>query len=153
MCAEKINDKPGFLSAIFKNKCPRCRQGNMYVHNNPYQLNSFMKMPERCEVCGQPIDLEPGFYYGTSYVSYALSFIICILTFIVWWLTIGFSLQDSRFFWWMGVNAIFLVLVQPLLMRVSRTIWLSFFVRYNSDWRNEPVPDAERVNVDMANAW
>jgi len=153
MCAEKIEKKPGFISSILKNKCQRCRKGDMYVSHNPYNLNTYMKMPERCAACGQPIDLEPGFYYGTSYVSYALSILICMLTFILWWLTIGFSFNDSRFFWWMGCNGFLLVLMQPMLMRISRTIWLAFFVRYNPDWKNEPAPYAERVNKDMANAW
>jgi hypothetical protein len=112
-----------------------------------------MKMPERCQVCGQPIDLEPGFYYGTSYVSYALSIMVCVMTFILWWVIIGFSLKDSRFFWWMGVNAVILVLIQPVLMRLSRTIWLYFFVKYNPNWKSEPVPDSERINKDMQNAW
>src|SRR4051794_24735294 len=112
-----------------------------------------MRMPERCEVCGQPIDIEPGFYYGTSYVSYTLSVLLCMFTFVAWWCTIGFSLQDSRFFWWMGTNAVLLLAIQPVLMRLSRTIWLAFFVRYNPNWRNEPAPKADRVNADMSNAW
>jgi uncharacterized protein (DUF983 family) len=153
MCADLIQRKPGMLISIFKHLCPRCRTGNMFIYNNPYKLNGFMKMPERCQVCGQPIDLEPGFYYGTSYVSYALSIMICVITFILWWIIIGFSLKDSRFFWWMGVNAVILVLIQPVLMRLSRTIWLYFFVKYNPNWKNEPVPGSERINKDMQNAW
>jgi uncharacterized protein (DUF983 family) len=153
MCAEKIEKRQGFFLSVLKNKCPRCRKGNMYIGGNAYKLNAFMRMPERCEVCGQPIDLEPGFYYGTSYVSYALSIILCMLTFVLWWITIGFSFEDRRFFWWMGSNAIFLVVIQPLLMRLSRTIWLAFFVRYNSNWKDDPIPHAERINKDLANAW
>ena len=153
MCAEVMEKKPGFVASILKNKCPRCRKGEMYLHSNPYKLNAFMKMPERCEVCGQPIDLEPGFYYGTSYVSYALSIIICAVTFILWWVIVGFSLEDARFFWWMGINALVLILIQPVLMRLSRTVWLVFFVKYNPNWRNEGIPNAERVNKDMTNAW
>jgi uncharacterized protein (DUF983 family) len=153
MCANLIQKKPGMLISIFKNLCPRCRTGSMFVHSNPYKLNGFMKMPERCTVCGQPIDLEPGFYYGTSYVSYALSIIVCAITFILWWIIIGFSLKDSRFFWWMGVNAAILILIQPVLMRLSRTVWLYFFVKYNPNWKNDPPPQAERINKDMQNAW
>ena len=112
-----------------------------------------MQMNERCPVCGQPLEMEPGFYYGTNMVSYTLAILFSALTFLTWWFTIGFSTRDARFFWWMGINAVLLVVIQPLLMRLSRTIWLVFFVRYNPNWRNEPAPNAERVNVDMANAW
>src|SRR3712207_7624933 len=38
---------------------------NMFRTANPYAVG-FMKMNERCPVCGQPLDLEPGFYYGTK---------------------------------------------------------------------------------------
>lgn len=90
-----------------------------------------MKMPERCPVCGQLFEIEPGFWYGTGFVSYALAVAVSVATFIAWKVLIGFSLDDNRLFWWMGVNGLILVLVQPLLMRLSRTIWLNFFVRYD----------------------
>ena len=78
----------------------------MYQQKNTYHLKSFMKMHERCPVCGQPLDMEPGFYYGTNMVSYTLAVLISIATFFLWWVTIGFSLSDKRFFWWIGINAV-----------------------------------------------
>ena len=88
-------------------------------------------MPKHCQVCGQRFELEIGFWYGTAYVSYLITVIFCGISFGLWWLTVGFSLQDNRFFWWMGINGLLLILVQPVLMRLSRTIWLNFFIRYN----------------------
>jgi hypothetical protein len=41
------------------------------------------------------------------------------------------SLDDNRFFWWMGTNAVLMILMQPLFMRLSRSIWLSWFVAYD----------------------
>ncbi|WP_431210285.1 DUF983 domain-containing protein [Puia sp. P3] len=90
-----------------------------------------MKMNDRCPACGQLMEIEVGFWYGTSYVSYGLTVALSVATCIAWWATIGFSLQDSRFFVWMGVNMAVLVIAQPYLMRLSRAIWLSFFVKYN----------------------
>ncbi len=112
-----------------------------------------MKMNERCPVCGQLLDMEPGFYYGTNMISYVLAVLICVLTFILWWLTIGFSLHDSRFFWWIGINAFLLIALQPPLMRVSRTIWLAFFVRYSPRWREGDVIESERINKDQMANW
>jgi hypothetical protein len=101
-----------------------------------------MKMHEKCPVCEQSMEIEVGFYYGTGYVSYALTVALSGFTFVAWWVLIGFSLEDSRFFWWMGLNIISLVLLQPYLMRLSRTIWLSFFVHYNANWKIEkPKPN------------
>lgn len=89
-------------------------------------------MNEACPVCGQKMEIEPSFYYGTGYVSYSLAVALSVSTFLAWWVLIGFSFHDSRFFWWIGLNAFLLVVMQPYLMRLSRTIWLSFFVKYDS---------------------
>jgi hypothetical protein len=112
-----------------------------------------MLMYEECPVCGQPTDLEPGFYYGTSYISYILAVLLSVISLIGWWLLIGLSLNDNRFFWWMGLNAILLILLQPILMRLSRTIWLSFFVPYSHNWDKGDILKPERVNKDLKNAW
>lgn len=153
MCAQKTDPRPSLLLSILRNECPRCRRGSMFKYKNPYRLMAFMKMNEHCPVCGQPFDMEPGFYYGTSYVSYLLAIIISVATLVVWWVTIGFSLDDKRFFWWMGLNALLLVLLQPAIMRLSRSVWLAFFVRYDHNWKAGPPEKPERVNEDMKNAW
>ena len=153
MCAAKSHEKPSFLLSILQNKCPRCRRGKMYVQKNPYQLKGLMRMNERCPVCGQPLDMEPGFYYGTNMVSYVLAVLISVITFFLWWATIGFSLSDARFFWWLGLNAVLLVLLQPPLMRLSRTIWLSFFVRYSPNWHEGDIMQQYSVNKEQANNW
>ena len=152
MCAQKHDEKPNLIISIFKNKCPRCRRGDMFQTKNPYG-RSFMKMNERCPVCGQPLDMEPGFYYGTNMISYALAVLICVMTFFTWWATIGFSLKDNRFFWWMGINAFLLLALQPPLMRLSRTIWLAFFVRYSHNWKEGDVVEQFSVNKEQARNW
>jgi hypothetical protein len=125
----------------------------MFLESNPYKLKATMKMHDKCPVCGQPLDMEPGFYYGTNMISYALAIFICVATFIIWAFTIGFSLSDSRFFWWIGVNAILLVALQPPLMRISRTVWLSFFVKYSSRWKEGDIVEEYSVNKEQQTNW
>ena len=125
----------------------------MFAEKNPYRLKSFMKMKPQCEACGQDFDLEVGFYYGSSYVSYALSVALSAATFTAWWFTIGFSLDDNRLFYWIGCNAVFLLLLQPVLMRLARTLWLALFIRYDKDWRTHPAKKPERQNEQLKNAW
>ena len=96
-------------------------------------------MPKYCTSCGQPTEIEVGFYYGTGYVSYVLTVGLSLITFFLWFLFIGMSVDDNRFFYWLGFNAVLLILMQPYLMRLSRTIWLTFFVRYNPRWKDEPL--------------
>lgn len=111
-------------------------------------------MNKDCPVCGQPTEIEVGFYYGTSYVSYAISILLCVASFFVWLLTIGMSLEDNRFFYWIAVNGVFLILLQPWLMRLSRSLWISWFVKYDPDWKtNKPSDVSERMNADQANNW
>lgn len=111
-------------------------------------------MNKTCPVCGQPTEIEVGFYYGTSYVSYALAVVISVLSLVAWWIVIGLSTSDNRFFFWLGFNAVLLVLLQPWLMRVSRSLWISWFVRYDPDWKDhQPVDVSERMNAEQANNW
>ncbi|WP_276483112.1 DUF983 domain-containing protein [Paraflavitalea pollutisoli] len=144
--------KPSFFNLV-RCKCPRCRKGDMFAEKNPYKLRHTMKMYDTCPVCGQPFDLEVGFYYGSSYVSYSLSIAFTAATLVAWWVLIGMSTEDNRFFWWMGINGVLLIVLQPWLMRVSRTLWLAFFVRYDKNWRTNPPARRERVNKDHMNAW
>ena len=140
MCAYH-DSQPNLVVSVLQNKCPRCRKGKLYEHANAYtHLKDFMKMKEYCDVCGQVTEPETGFYFGTGYVSYALSIAVSVATFIAWWVLIGFSLDDNRLFWWIGINAVLLITIQPLLMRLSRTIWLSFFIYYDRNWRSHPLP-------------
>jgi hypothetical protein len=141
------------VEMLFACKCPRCRKGDMFKASNAWNLRNTMKMNKHCPVCNQPLDIEVGFYFGSSYVSYALSVALSVATFVAWWVLIGFSFQDNRFFYWLAFNCIFLVLMQPYLMRVARTGWLSFFVRHDRNWRiNEP-KRLERTNKLHENNW
>ena len=144
--------RPGVLN-VFKCKCPRCRRGDMFENKNPYALKTTMRMNKECPVCGQPFNLEVGFYYGSSYVSYAASIALSVATFVAWWVLIGFSLQDNRFFYWLTFNAVFLIAAQPYLMRLARTGWLMFFVRYDINWRTPPTQQLERLNEEQERNW
>ena len=137
MSETTIEKKHGYLWGIFNHKCSRCRSGNMFQDKSSFKLKNFMKMNKHCPVCGQRMEIERGFYYGTGYVSYVITVAFSVSTFVAWWVLIGFSLHDNRIFWWIGTNAVFMVLLQPWFMRLSRALWLSFFVKYNPNWRKE----------------
>ncbi len=134
-------------------KCPRCRTGNMFQHSNPWHLKNTMKMNKECPVCGQPLNIEVGFYYGSGFVSYGLGIAISAITLVAWWLLFGFSYHNQNFFYWMGFNAVLLLALQPYLMRFSRTVWLAFFVKYDRHWKTNPPQPLERTNADHENNW
>lgn len=130
MSTNNTYSKPNLILSVLQNRCPACRRGKIFSNDNAYNLKHFTEMHSHCEVCGEDFEREIGFYYGTSYVSYALTVAFSVATFIAWWVIIGFSLYDNRMFWWLGVNGTLLVFIQPPIMRLSRTIWLTFFVKY-----------------------
>ena len=113
--------------------------GKLFEGSSSWNLKKNLKMHKHCPVCGQPTEIEVGFYYGTGYVSYALTVGLSVFSFVLWYVIIGMSVDDNRFFYWLGANAVLLIVMQPYLMRLSRTIWLSFFVRYNPRWKEQPL--------------
>ncbi|GAA4324599.1 DUF983 domain-containing protein [Flaviaesturariibacter amylovorans] len=153
MCAYRQDEKPNLILSILNNKCTRCRRGDLFVHKGAFRIKGLMKMHDQCPVCGQPLDMEPGFYYGTIMISYAIAVLFSVVTFILWYLIVGMSLQDSRFFWWIGVNAVLLGILQPPLMRISRTAWLAFFVRYSPNWHKGDIVQRYNYNKDQMNNW
>ena len=82
--------------------------------------------------------METGFWYGTGYVSYALTVLLSAITFVLWWLLVGFSLDDSRLLYWLIFNGVLAIVLQPWLMRFSRVLYLYFFVKYNPHFDTEP---------------
>lgn len=129
--------KPNYLWSIITMKCPRCRRGHMFRDNNPFKklkLSHIFNMYDNCPVCNQKYDLETGFWYGTGYVSYALAVAFSAITFIAWLILIGVSVDDNRIFAWLIFNCVLLVVIQPWLMRISRAIYLYFFVSYDEHY-------------------
>jgi len=139
--------KNTYLWSTLTNKCPRCRQGDLFVSKNPYRLSEIIKMNDNCPICKQPTEIELGFYYGTGYVSYALTVAYFVSTFVAWKVLIGmsFDLDDNRIFYWMGTAILTLFIIQPILMRLSRSIWLGWFVSYDKNWKNTPLEYNERM--------
>jgi len=132
------NSKPALLPALLKSKCPNCRKGNMFCNSSIFPLNEMMNMPDRCEVCGQKMEIEVGFYYGTGYVSYALTVALLAATFVGYWILIGLSYKDNSIFYALGTAIAIALVTQPWLMRLSRVLYLYMFVRYgqNKDVKN-----------------
>ncbi len=151
--SEQIS-KRSYLGSVLSCRCPRCREGKLFKHPLSVKLKQNMEMNKNCPVCGQPTEIEVGFYYGTSYVSYVLTVALSVATLVAWWVIIGLSTEDNRFFYWLGFNAIFLIVLQPWLMRLSRSLWISWFVRYEINWqKSQPVDMSERMNVEQSNNW
>jgi uncharacterized protein (DUF983 family) len=150
----KVKKSRGYLSASLGCRCPRCREGKLFKHPLSIRLKKNMEMNKTCLVCGQATEIEVGFYYGTSYVSYVITVALSVASLIAWWVLIGLSVNDNRFFIWLGTNSVLLILLQPWIMRLSRSFWISWFVKYDPYWKeHQPIDVSERMNPDQANNW
>src|SRR5579875_1126363 len=149
------SEKPhrSYWTTVLNCRCPRCREGKLFKHSLTIKVNRNMDMYESCPVCGQPTDIEVGFYYGTGYISYFVCIIIVIISFLIWLLAIGFSFHDQRFLIWIISTCLLLGILQPWLMRFSRVLWLSFFVKYDPDWKHNKPEDPERIVKEQMNNW
>ena len=119
-----INTTP---TSFLRGKCPRCEQGRVFVSPNPYNLPKMGKMNERCSYCDLDFNPETGFYWGATYMSYAITVAFSCFTFAISTLMFGF--MNSLSLYYVLVNGILLVLLSPVFFRYSRLSWLWIFYK------------------------
>lgn len=116
------------LYSIFSGNCPVCHSAKMYKNNNPYILSETLKMHERCTHCDTKFKIEPSFFYGAMYVSYAVGVAVAFATFVIAHWGLGLGLMVSF------VSIILVMILSlPLVLRISRNIWINFFFTFNKE--------------------
>jgi uncharacterized protein (DUF983 family) len=123
------------LYSIFTGSCPVCHEESMYKEANPYKLNHIHDMHEKCSHCGTKYKIEPSFFYGAMYVSYGLGVAVSVATFIITYVFLNLEVLTS----FISIVVV-LILLMPVLMRLSRNIWINFFFSYK--------PKSERKSVE-----
>ncbi|QQR99161.1 MAG: DUF983 domain-containing protein [Sphingobacteriales bacterium] len=118
------------LKAIVACKCPKCKEGNLFVNPNPYVFKDLDKMYDNCPKCNFDLRNETGFYWFSMYISYILSTAITIANFVVFGLLFGFLEHIVTF---IIINAIILIILLPFIFRWSRilSIYLTLKVDKN----------------------
>lgn len=111
------------ISSVVKLRCPRCRKGDLF--SKPFELSKPLEMPENCELCGQKLEPEPGFYFGAMFLSYIISA----------WVLLIVSLSLVFFFkWTVGAAMMVVLAIAGLfyikLLRFSRSLWIHMMVKY-----------------------
>ena len=116
------------LYSIFTGACPKCHQESMYANKNPYVLSDVIKINDHCAHCNTKYCIEPSFFYGSMYVSYAVGVAFAVATFIITYIFIGTSLTVS----YIAIVGTLLVF-GPVIMRLSRNIWINLFLHYDKN--------------------
>ena len=114
------------LYSILTGSCPKCHLESMYVSDNPYKLGHLFKMNERCSHCQTKYKIEPSFFYGAMYVSYAVGIAFAVAAFVISKAIIGTSLITAFI-----VIVATMVAFMPVIIRLSRNIWINFFIKYD----------------------
>jgi uncharacterized protein (DUF983 family) len=115
------------IKSIFTFRCPRCRQGDLFEKGSLFQPPSLFKMHSNCPHCHQSYEPEPGFYFGAMFVSYAINTAL----FIAAWVTLTILYPDYTLTALLGLLTGVVILGLPLTYRLSRSIWLAIFVRFD----------------------
>lgn len=116
------------MYSVLWNRCPQCHVGKVFISNKAYNLKDFDKMNTSCSGCGIKYEKEPGFYQGAMYVSYALM----SGWFIITWAADTFIFKSET---WQYLTFVIstIILFMPLTFRISRLIWINFFIKYDKN--------------------
>ncbi|MFB9865067.1 DUF983 domain-containing protein [Rufibacter immobilis] len=122
------------LYSIFKLKCPRCHEGDLFENNSLLSWSRFSQMKEHCPICQQVYEPEPGYYYGAMYVSYGLTtgptLIMVLLMLLVF--------NEVTMLMFVGALTLTLVLFLPAIFKLSRAIWINIFISYDPNAAARP---------------
>ena len=120
------------LYSVLKMKCPRCHEG-AFFQGHPYKYSTMGKVKEYCPKCNLKYSIEPSFYYGSYYVTYALG---CALFISIWVLKLIFfpDLGPGKL---LITILISLIILSPLLYALSKIVWGNFFFKYDKNIINK----------------
>jgi Protein of unknown function (DUF983) len=108
-------------------KCPRCHTGDLFP-TPTFSFKKPFKMHEKCTHCEQPYVLEVGFYYGAMFISYIFTAFSIFFFFGIFKFVFGMRILLSYI-----LSNFILISVFVWYFRVSRALWLSFFVKYGKE--------------------
>jgi uncharacterized protein (DUF983 family) len=118
------------LVDIFRQRCPRCRRGSIFLSSI---YLGFPKMCQRCPACDLKFQREEGYFLGAMYISFGLALVIIALIAAVLWAVTG---------WWITTDVIWaVVLFLPLAPSISlfaRVLWIYLDQAFDP----EPLPPA-----------
>jgi uncharacterized protein (DUF983 family) len=115
------------IYSIWHNKCPRCQEGDFFVRPAGFRFKDNLKTHENCSNCGLKYMIEPSFFYGAMYVSYAITVAMAVAVFVICQL-FDLSLVASL----IGILVV-LILANPFVMRVSRLLYINMFIRFKPE--------------------
>lgn len=122
-----MSESVNTLASIIKGRCPKCRQKNIYLQENVFPLNGALKTFDYC-ACGQKIRIEG--HENASGINYAASVIVYVLATILYACVWEITYKNDSFIYAFIFSTLIVVLLQPWLMRLSKTIYIYAISKY-----------------------
>lgn len=123
-------DKPALIPAMLTGKCPNCRKGYVFVNKSVFPLSRTLKLKEHCDVCTNKLQIESNNGQGMNFV---FTFILYFANLIWYYPIFGINMEDNSIFIYLGICTLIIIALMPWTMRLSRTMFMYFFVPYRSD--------------------
>ena len=89
-------------------------------------------MHDHCSHCKTRYQMEPSFFYGSMYVSYGVGIAFAVAAFITTYVIFETSVTTA----FISI-VLTLVLLFPVIMRLSRNIWINIFMKYDKSLANK----------------
>jgi len=115
------------LYSILTGSCPKCHQESMYTSKNLYNTSMTLKMNDQCSHCDTKYKIEPSFFYGSMYVSYGVGIAFAVAAFVISHVILNSSLKIA-----FAAIVVTLVICLPIILRLSRNIWINIFMKYDT---------------------
>ena len=106
------------IIGIFTEKCPKCGEGKVFNRKGNPLLFQMPRMNKNCPVCNHRFEKEPGYFFGSMFVSYAVT----VAEMIIFFLIVQFFVES--FVWIVVMIAFMAILLSTFNFRLSRMIWM-----------------------------
>ncbi len=99
------------MTSLFSNLCPSCERAPVF--------GGFLSMNRACPSCGTVFEKESGYFIGAMIASYFLGVFLAfpVLIALIFFARAGIALS-------IGATAALILVLQPLLFRYSRLLWI-----------------------------
>jgi hypothetical protein len=136
------NDKKRghWIVPIVKQKCPACHKGDFFLHKHGYRTKEIGEVHDNCPNCGQRFKLEPGFFFGAAYVSYALNVALMVTCGVAVYVLVPDPEPHHFLIPIFGFTVLFL----PGIFRLSRIIWATMFIPFGGEKKQMAQKDSSK---------
>ncbi|WP_291725078.1 DUF983 domain-containing protein [Bernardetia sp.] len=121
------------FQAILQCKCPRCRQGDIFVKSAFHY--KFAKTHRNCPVCNLKYERTLGFWWTAMYISYAFN-VAHVIT-VLFAVNILSENRPDLWVYFASILGTFIFFI-PFYFRYSRVITLHLPVFSNVKYSNDP---------------